>query len=285
MKYLSPLRYPGGKRRLASFIAQVCEMNSVTGHYIEPYAGGAGVALHLLLNNCVREVTVNDFDRSIYAFWYTIKHDSARLIREINKIEVNVESWHEMKAVQHRKNTAPLLELGLSTFFLNRTNVSGALNGGIIGGLEQNGKYKIDCRFNKAELIRRIAAIAEKANRLNVTNLDALELLSRLKRRSSYKSNTIFFFDPPYYLQGESLYLNHYSHNDHLELAKAILGMKNAKWIMTYDDSDEIKKMYRACKGRRTYEIYHTAHRAKKGKELLYSSPTTKLPKIIQVTH
>ena len=142
--HLSPLRYPGGKNRIANFIAQVCVDNRISGLYVEPYAGGASVALFLLFSNVVKKIVINDKDRSIYAFWYSVLHHTDRLCQMIIDTEVNVENWHKQKKVQSRKQYANLLELGFSTLFLNRTNRSGIISGGIIGGIDQTGEYKID---------------------------------------------------------------------------------------------------------------------------------------------
>ena len=156
MEFYSPLRYPGGKKKLAKFIAKLCIDNKISGHYVEPYAGGASVALFLLFNKYVSEITINDKDRSIYAFWHSVLNDTSRLCKLIEKTDINVKNWRGQREIQKNKEKADLLELGFSTFFLNRTNHSGIIDGGIIGGVRQKGKYKINCRFNKKELIVRI---------------------------------------------------------------------------------------------------------------------------------
>ena len=149
MKFYSPLRYPGGKNKLAKFVALICEKNNINGHYIEPYAGGASVALFLLFNDYVKEITINDVDKSIYAFWHSVLYNTDELCELIQKTEINIDNWKKQREIQKNKEAATLLDLGFSTFFLNRTNFSGVINGGVIGGLKQWGKYKIDCRYNK----------------------------------------------------------------------------------------------------------------------------------------
>ena len=150
MIFYSPLRYPGGKNKLAKFIARICERNNINGHYIEPYAGGASVALYLLLEGCVSEITINDKDRAIYAFWYSVVHEPEELIKLIRTTRVNISTWKKQRAILKNKEREPLLRLGFATFFLNRTNVSGILNGGPIGNINQTGFYKLNCRFNKS---------------------------------------------------------------------------------------------------------------------------------------
>ena len=139
MQFYSPLRYPGGKNKLAKFVALICEKNAVSGHYVEPYAGGASVALHLLFNGHVKEVTINDYDRAIYAFWYSILNDTEKFCRKIRNTDVTLETWRKQKKIQNNKATEKnLLKLGFSTFYLNRTNYSGIIDGGMIGGVSQD---------------------------------------------------------------------------------------------------------------------------------------------------
>lgn len=160
--FKSPLRYPGGKNKLAAFIANICLENNINDHYIEPYSGGASIALFLLLEGFVNRITINDKDISIFAFWSSILNHTEELCNLIKDTDITIEIWKKQKIIQNNKNDCNLLELGFSTFFLNRTNYSGIINGGAMGGISQNGSYKIDCRFNKNDLIDRITRIASR---------------------------------------------------------------------------------------------------------------------------
>ena len=275
MAFNSPLRYPGGKNKLAKFIASVCAENDITDHYVEPYAGGASVALHLLLNGYVRRVTINDLDRSLYAFWHSVLYNTDRFCSLIESVDVDVKTWKMQKSVQRDKN-ADLFALGFSTFFINRTNRSGILNGGIIGGVNQHGKYKINCRFNKKNLIERIKRIAEYKNRIHPKCVDARELVSKIQKQRC--KNTLFYFDPPYYKKGPSLYMNYYTNNDHEDMASAIKKIKDAKWIVSYDNAPEIKKMYKGYR-LETRPIVYTARDVRHDKEVLFFGDDTKIPR------
>ncbi|MCX6168701.1 MAG: DNA adenine methylase [Ignavibacteriales bacterium] len=283
MKLYSPLRYPGGKRKLANFIARVCERNVVRGHYIEPYAGGAAVALYLLLQEVVDEITINDKDRSIYAFWYSVKHYPLQLCELINKTPISLSEWKKQREIQKKKKDASLLELGFSTFFLNRTNRSGIIEGGPIGGIKQTGDYKINCRYNKKELISRIKKIAEKKGKIHVYNLDAIELVKKLELSQKVK-NGIFYFDPPYFLKGESLYLNSYNFDDHVEVSRVIKSIKNSHWILTYDNTLPIRELYKSYRSKR-YTLPHFAYKPRIGKEIMYLSNHLLIPKTIFVQY
>lgn len=272
-RFYSPLRYPGGKNKLSRFISTICEQNEINGHYVEPYAGGAAVALHLLLTNKVKHITINDFDVAIFAFWHSVLYETEKLCALIRERPINLSTWEEChKILANKHGNVNLLELGYSTLFLNRTNYSGVLNAGVIGGKEQNGKYKIDCRFNKAEIIKKIRAIAARRSDITLENLDALELINKVRKNK----NTLFYFDPPYYLKGPSLYLNYYKHDDHQEVSRAIQKIKRARWIVSYDDTPPILELYEGLPTIR-YSFSHTVNKAREGLESIFIDPNLKI--------
>lgn len=267
MTFYSPLRYPWGKNKLAKFLAKICTNNKISGHYVEPYAWGASVALFLLMEKYVKQITINDKDLAIYAFWYSILHDTKNLIKKIRETEITIENWRVQKDIQRQKESASLLDLGFSTFFLNRTNISGIINAGPIWWIHQNGKYKLSCRYNKEDLIKRIQLIAKYKKHITLENLDALDLIKKIKKTK----NTIFYFDPPYYLKWQSLYLNAYSSGDHKKVADEIRKIKNVKRIVSYDNTPEITELYDGF-SKIEYSFKHTAYRAKEGLEVLFFS-------------
>lgn len=272
----SPLRYPGGKNKLAAFIAKICCDNGIDGHYVEPYAGGASVALFLLLEGFVRHITINDKDRSIYAFWYSVLNYENDLCRMIEETPITIEEWRRQKNIQRNKDSVELLELGFSTLFLNRTNRSGIITAGPIGGVEQNGDYKLDCRFNKAEIVRRIKKIACRRSDISLFNIDAL-LLIELVEREKLDNNVIFYFDPPYYHKADSLYLNFYNYKNHKEVSERILNIQGINWIVSYDNVHEIRKLY-GTSLKKEYSFKHTAYEQREGKEILYFSKNLQIP-------
>lgn len=276
--FYSPLRYPGGKNRLSKFIAQICIDNNIDNHYVEPYAGGASVALYLLLEGKVKNITINDFDRSIYAFWRCVLSYTNKFCQLIEETDITVENWRKQKEIQKNKNNASIFELGFSTLFLNRTNISGIINAGVIGGLGQNGQYKIDCRFNKKTIISRIKQIAKYKKQIKLYNIDTLELISKIQTEFT-NNKTIFYFDPPYYQKGPSLYMNFYKDEQHQELAKAIKKINNIHWIVSYDDTQEILNFYNWVHSKKIkqYTLNHFAYRKKTGKEILFFSNNLKI--------
>lgn len=274
-KYVSPLRYPGGKLQVADYIKCVFEVNDLTGGtYIEPYAGGASVALKLLFDGYAHRIHINDIDRSIYAFWHSVLYETDALCRLILDTPVTMAVWYLQHELQKNKSEASLLDLGFSTFFLNRTNRSGIISGGVIGGKEQSGVYKMDCRYNKYDLIQRIEKIARQGSKIKLTNMDAVALIKRYKRTPAPK--TFCYLDPPYYVKGRDLYLNYYNDNDHRAIAQAINKYKG-HWLISYDAVDFLRKLY-ANHRQVEYHLSYSAGTPCKGLEIMVFSDGLKLP-------
>jgi len=276
--FYSPLRYPGGKNKLSAFIAKICIDNNINGHYVEPYSGGASVALFLLIEGFVKKITINDKDRSIYAFWYSVLNKTNELCELIENAELTINEWKKQKEVQVNKKTVDLLTLGFSTFYLNRTNRSGIINGGVMGGLEQNGNYLMNCRFNKTELIQRIRLIAKYRKSIKLYRKDAIKLIDKIQNEAE-KENIVFYFDPPYYLKASSLYMNHYDDKNHKKVSEKIKTIQNIKWIVSYDNVPEIQKLYCGC-NKKEFSFKHTAYESRIGKEIIFFSDNLTQPKI-----
>ena len=276
-KFVSPLRYPGGKLKVVDYIKRLFEINDLMdGTYIEPYAGGASVALTLLFSEYVSRIKINDKDRAIYAFWYSVLENTEELCRLIKDTPVTMDVWEQQRIVQAQKEEAGLLELGFSTFFLNRTNRSGILSGGVIGGKNQDGKYKIDARYNKLDLIGRIESVAEYKDRITLTNLDAVELIQSSGFKFQGTGKTLCYLDPPYYVKGRDLYLNYYNDDDHRAIAKAIKKYKG-KWIISYDAVPFIKALYQEYR-QEEYYLSYSAGNSTKGKEIMVYSNELLIP-------
>lgn len=239
--HFSPLRYPGGKACIFPFISRLLEDNKLIGiDYAEPYAGGAGLALKLLFRGYVNKILINDLDSAIYLFWKTIIADNLRFCDWIDDVKVDIETWKYYKQIQNGTVPANEFEIAQATFFLNRTNISGVIKGGAIGGFEQKGKYKIDARFNKTDLISRIRNIDKFKEQIIVSNYDGISFIKKLNKRSK---DVFIYLDPPYVQKGADLYMNYYHRLDHEMLSKCIKLIEK-KWLISYDDSDFIIKLY-----------------------------------------
>ena len=267
MDFLSPLRYPGGKSKVSDFVQSLIKSNKLLdGIYVEPYVGGGSVALSLLFNEYVKDIYINDKDISIYAFWYCVLYKTEEFCKLIQDTPINIETWFKLRDYQNKKDSIDLLDLGFSTFFLNRTNRSGILKAGVIGGYKQTGNYKIDARFNKKNLIQRIQRIANYTDRIHLSNEDAVDLVKKLSM--SLPDNTLFYLDPPYYVKGKGLYMNYYNDYDHKNIANVISDIKNQKWIISYDNVPFITNLYSRYRQKK-FELNYSAINSGKGEEIM----------------
>ena len=270
-KLYTPLRYPGGKARFAPLIADVMISNQlVGGHYLEPYAGGAGIALVLLMDDVVEHVHINDVDPAVAVFWRMATQRSSALSEMVANEPVTIEAWHHWRAVMLGLTAGSDLERGFATLFMNRTNRSGILKGGVIGGKAQDGDYRLDARFMRDQLCRRLERIGQRASAISVYEEDAQHLL--LRCHQFLPTNSLIYLDPPYYVKGAGLYRNYYQHEDHERIAR-LLGSKRFRrpWVVSYDNADEIRAMYAYARSF-TYGLHYTAQQRYTGSEVMFFS-------------
>lgn len=267
----SPLRYPGGKGKLYKHVRQIIVDNELNERaYTEPFAGGFGIGIKLLSNSDVNHAIINDFDYHIYAIWHCVFFDTQSFIDLIRATSIDLNTWEMQKHIYKNYNQYSILEIGFSAFYLNRTNYSGVLSGGPIGGTKQDGKYQIDCRFNKSRLIQTIEQISLFKDSVELYNMDINDFIDNVisKRRDELFIN----FDPPYVTKGNVLYENYFKEDDHIRLAKKIkTDLQHCQWIMTYDDCDLIKKLY-AEYSPTPFNLQYYAGTKRMGNELLISN-------------
>jgi DNA adenine methylase len=274
-RFRSPLRYPGGKGKIANYLKLLILANDLDGcDYVEPYAGGAGAALSLLFEEYVDQIQINDIDPGVYSFWRVVLDDSEALIDRIRHADVTIEEWQRQRAIQQQRDPDQL-DLAFSTFFLNRTNRSGIISGGPIGGRGQTGKWRLDARFNKTDLIRRIERIARFRTRIMATNVDAIDLLEEAIHSDS-RTRRLLYIDPPYFEKGAELYRNHYGPNDHVAIADVVQRIESP-WVVSYDNVAAVRELY-AGSDRIEYSLSYSAARRRRGSEVIFVRRGIRLP-------
>lgn len=263
MAYYSPLRYPGGKGKMYNQTVEILQQNNLLGcTYIEAFAGGANLAFNLLFRGQVSNIILNDIDTAIYSVWAAILNHGPEFINLIMNTPITIEERERQKDI-YISNTDNILALGFATFYLNRTNRSGIITAGPIGGYNQNGNYLIDCRFNRQTLASRVQRIYENRHRIQIFNLDARQFMGM-----NFPDNSFFFIDPPYFVKGGQLYKNSFTDQDHREIAE-IMRRLNYPWIVTYDNVGTIIEMYNFT----TYQEYnltYTVERKYVGTEVMF---------------
>lgn len=269
LKHYTPLRYPGGKGKLASYMKILLKSNGLLdGEYVEPYAGGAAIGLELLLHEYVSVIHINDISKPVHVFWKSVLNHTDELCKLVRDTPLTMRSWDKQKRIFSNHEDFGEIELGFATFFLNRTNRSGIFNAGVIGGRNQTGQWKIDARFNRAELVYRIESIAKMRKRIRLTRMDALKFLES----SAFPTKTLIYLDPPYYEKGRDLYYDFYECKDHEQICHFLTKkFANKRWVVSYDDVPPIRDLYR---GRRQlfYQIGYSARDAREGSEIMLFS-------------
>lgn len=264
----TPLRYPGGKTRLTGFMRRIIDSagwNNCT--YVEPYAGGAGAALSLLHEDVIPSIIINDLDPCLHAFWSAVTEHSEAFLRLFDSTQVTLQEWHKQRDIYRKADPEDPVSLGYATFFLNRTNRSGVLNAGVIGGQAQAGRYKLDARFNRIELRNKIAWIGKRAKNITVSRLDGLALLAETVNSDQYFS----YIDPPYFDKGAYLYMNAFAEKNHADLAALLRAGRGTRWVLTYDDVPQIRKLYMGLY-QGTYSLPYSAHKSEIAKERMVLS-------------
>ena len=279
-QHYSPLRYPGGKVSLYDFLKKMLKQNNIIdGAYAEGFAGGAGAALKLLMLEEVNEIYLNDKDIFIYKFWDSVLNHTDELLKLINDTKVNLEQWNYRKEILKSEEIQKDLsdvQIAFTTFFLNRCNRSGILKAGVIGGKEQEGEWKIDARYNKIDLIKRIEKISLYKERIHLSNRDVIDFFNDLKNKKFKQNDILYYLDPPYVQQGKELYLEYFDEPDHIRLSKYLQKKLKNVWLTSYDDHPLIHSIYKEVT-KNIFEFNYFANTTKIGKELVIASKNCKM--------
>ena len=259
---LSPLRYPGGKRRLAGYVAAAIRLNKLRPKlFVEPFAGGASVALQLLNDGLVERIALGEKDPLLAGFWKTVFNDHEWLIRNLRATEPTLANWDRLKNREHRDDRSR----ALACVFLNRTSFSGIIapGGGPLGGRAQTSPYTIGCRYAADAVARRITQAARLADRVLFVNRgDWQHTLRRVKARGYGRDEVLYYFDPPFYYKADKLYRFFFDDTDHRRLRDA-LGALGQPWVLSYDAAGPIIELYRRDGvGPRQVELLYSAANA-----------------------
>jgi len=273
VKSYTPLRYPGGKAKLYPFMKELIGKNFKNKPiYVEPFAGGCGLALKLLQENIVEKIIINDNDNAIYCFWHSILYENKKFIELINNVSFSIDEWNFQKNIYMNQDKYSKLHIGFATFYLNRCNRSGIILAGPIGGKEQNGEYLMNCRFNKKNLIEIIKEIYKLRKKIKLHHIDAIKFIKYIEKRYD---NLFIYLDPPYVQKGKELYKNHFKEKDHIRLAKEVFKLNN-EWFITYDNSSLIKEIYNDLY-KEEFLLRYTVAREKQGCEIAIYKDSIKM--------
>jgi DNA adenine methylase len=276
-RFRTPLRYPGGKQKIAPFIREILNANKlIGGTYIEPYAGGAGVAMELLLDDHVEQVLLNDLNPAIFAFWRSVLNQTEELCRRVSRVVLTIDEWRRQQAIYRAPRSHSQIDVAFAALYLNRCNRSGIFSAGVIGGLEQRGEWKMDARFPVDDLIGRIQRIALRRRRISVSNLDAETFL--LEHVNRVEGPSLTYCDPPYFNKADRLYTNFYRAPDHARIADLIQSKVRSPWVVSYDNAPEISRCYWKRRSF-VYNLQYTASSAYVGREVFFFADRLAIPR------
>lgn len=284
VKYPSPLRYPGGKAALAGFLEDIIDLNDLRGcKYFEPFAGGAGAALALLRDGIVSELYLNDADIRVHAFWDAVLFHTDFFVDEISKVPLTIDEWKKQCAICANPALHQSVAVGFAAFFMNRCNRSGVLTGaGPIGGYAQCGRWRIDVRFNRENLITRIHALGKMREKIHISCQDAVTFLKASLPAGRARRTVFAYLDPPYVNKGQRLYLNSYNANDHGKLAQYMISQKSLPWIMSYDENDLVRSLYSSCQ-QSILPTRYTLQEKRIASELIIAPEYMALPSVCRI--
>lgn len=279
MRFASPLRYPGGKALMAPLLKEIMSLNGMAMSAVaEPFAGGAGASLTLLHGGDTERVLLNDLDPRVYDFWCAAIRDTADMIDLLDQCSISVDEWRHWREV-YRGGDGTQVERGFATLFLNRCNRSGIIrNAGVIGGLAQQGPWKMDARFNKDAIRQRLEWLGQRRDQITVWDRDGIECL-----KAADDQQALWFVDPPYVTKGRTLYLNTLDAEYHRKLAQHLQDAGRTDWVLTYDDCVLVRDLYGAWATVRRFPLLYSAAGRRVGNEVLISPRGLKLPERIEL--
>lgn len=262
-RYVSPLRYPGGKATMASWLGEM--FSRQLGYmdvevWLEPFAGGAGAALTLLDRDAVPEAWIVDANPAIAAFWQTVTGDGDALAARIERTTPTLGLYARSQGLLAEPDGADRFELGYAAFIVNRCSRSGII------APRSGAMSDIGARFNAAELADRIRHVASFGSRLRVIHGDGIGFIEDLNGAAGIEDEVLAFCDPPYLREGNRLYRVGMDGDMHQRLADA-LHATPARWLLTYDNEPAVTDLLYPDHRVIAYDIRNNANRARIARE------------------
>ena len=269
---VTPLRYPGGKTWLFEYVKEFLHFHELESKIVvEPYAGSASISVGLLRGNLMKEAYIGEKDPIIVSFWNAVLTRNDELVEYISTLEVTMETWFALKKYLSPTSTTnyDIVEVAGAFLFYNRTNYSGIIKGGPLGGKKQLSPYKLDCRFNKERIIERIRGLKGLYGRLHIVESDGLVFMQEMS--SKFPEDSFFYVDPPYYGAGKDLYRFYFTDMEHESLSDFLTNL-DPPWLLSYDNAEFIRNLYQMRTKFPVYTDYQSGHLKREVKELLISN-------------
>jgi DNA adenine methylase len=252
MKTNTVIGYAGGKTKLKKDILPIIENyylnNPQCKSYYEPLFGGGAIGLELLKNDKIDNFYFADSDATLMAMWFAIQYQHEALIDLLEKYTPSVEKFFEfrdelIKVVDIPLSQEAILDIGFKKIVLHQTSFSSmGMRGSVMGGINQSSS-KVGDRYKPKNLKLKINNINKLCKEKNVQFIHAnfFDVLHIIY------PNTFIYFDPPYVNMGKRVYKDYFELEAHYKLKEYIDRITPCSWLLSYDDNDFIRELYKDC--------------------------------------
>lgn len=228
----SPLRYPGGKSKAIKFIAPLIPDFD---EYREPFLGGGSVFVYLKQIRSHKKFWINDIYENLYLFWKQLQQNPDKLFQQIKFWREKYKLGKELyQYLLENIDEFDEIKKASAFFIFNRITFSGTTES---GGFSNTAYHK---RFTQSS-IDRVKLLSKILKDTKITCYDYQKVVE------PEGENVFIFLDPPYYSATKSALYgkngNLHKIFNHERLAE-VLKNTDHKWLLTYDDSKYIRKLY-----------------------------------------
>ena len=236
----SPLRYPGGKSRVAKLLAPYIPEHT---EYREIFFGGGGVFFH---KPKARRNWVNDLHPGLHALWKTLRDhfdvfEALCRAQDASDLRATFQKWIDRDDLMKARGDDALMERAVQYYFINRTVWTGRV---VYDPARRSRLYFSNPEGwgNLEKKLAHLRACSEKLQGVRITNVPFEECLAEAT------PDTFLYADPPYYRDSldtacSKLYEGHFAIEAHT-LLRDLLAASPAKAMISYDDRPEVRKLY-----------------------------------------
>ena len=236
----SPLRYPGGKSRVAKLLCQYIPPHT---EYREPFVGGGAIFFY---KPKVEKNWINDLHPGLYALWRTLRDhfpEFADLCKaqDTTDLRATFDYWINRFDLMKAEGNAQLVERAVQYYFINRTVWTGRV---VFDPARRSRLYFSNPEgWGKLEKkLRHLRACAEKLRGVRITCKPFEKCLG------GATPETFIYADPPYYRDSldtptSRLYEGHFAIEQH-ESLRDLLANCPARVMISYDDRPEVRRLY-----------------------------------------
>ena len=234
----TPLRYPGGKSRACTKLAQFLpDLKSFT-EFREPFLGGGSVALYVSKLHPHLQIWVNDLYRPLIIFWQQLQHDGVAIQDKLWSIKNKYPDRDTARELfkQSREDindeSKDDFSRAVAFYICNKCSFS---------GLTESSSFSPQASESNFSFrgIEKLAEYSKLIENWNITNYDWKELMSD-------NPKAFIYLDPPYDIK-DNLYGKKgemHKRFDHDEFAQACDEF-TASQLISYNSSQLVRNRFK----------------------------------------